>query len=173
MASPYNYEVPGTVPVLLQPTGNTCWATVATMLFSWRDNKSYTIPQVMDIIGPYYRNLFDNDSRLADTDEADFLSASGLTGEPPANYTVDNYLAFLQGYGPLWIELNNDPNNIFAHHAVVMTGMFGDGTPDDTEIVLNDPSTGVDLAETFTQFVQNFENLAGISGDPILQIIHF
>lgn len=172
MAS-FDYTVPGTVPVLTQPTSNTCWATVATMLFSWRDNVTYTIPHVMDLIGSNYRSLFDLNSRLANADEANFLASAGLVGEAPANYSIDSYLAFLQGFGPLWITLNVDSTNIFSFHAVVMTGMFGDGTPDATYVVLNDPENGTDYADPFNDFVQKFERVAGLPGDPILQVIHF
>src|SRR6266704_4526648 len=112
MSTDYNYAVPGTVPVLAQPTNETCWATAATMLFSWRDNQSYTFEHAMDMISPYYRARLDNNKPLLDGEEADFLAVSGLIGEPPANYTIDGILRLLQNYGPLWVTLNEDPANI-------------------------------------------------------------
>jgi len=175
MSTDYNYAVPGTVPVLAQPTNETCWATAATMLFSWRDNQSYTFEHAMDMISPYYRARLDNNKPLLDGEEADFLAVSGLIGEPPANYTIDGILRLLQNYGPLWVTLNEDPANIFSHHALVITEMFGDGTPDGTFLQMNDPDGGVQVALSFTDYVQKFESVAGSAGTGealLLQIIH-
>ncbi|MEA2567041.1 MAG: lysozyme, partial [Actinomycetota bacterium] len=42
----FTYDVPGTVEPLVSPTPALCWATVATMLVSWRDQQPHPITMV-------------------------------------------------------------------------------------------------------------------------------
>lgn len=91
-------DVPGIVPLLAQPTSMTCWATVTTMMLSWRDGRSYTIEEAMDTIGPTYRTKFDNNSGLTGSEKTPFLATAGLRGEPPMNFSVDALRGLLQEY---------------------------------------------------------------------------
>lgn len=169
----YNYTVPGLVPALAQPSDNTCWATSATMMVSWHDNASYTIEQVMDMAGQVYRDKFTSDQGLASSEKADFLAALGLQGEPPMDYTVDGLLSLLQSYGPLWATTDEDPSEDFAIHARIITGMSGDGSVDGTFLQINDPADGQQHNESFREFAQKFDQVAGPGGDLRIQIVHY
>jgi len=48
-----------------QPSSDTCWATVATIMMSWRDKVSYTIVAVMKKAGPAYENKFASNDGLS------------------------------------------------------------------------------------------------------------
>lgn len=168
----FDYTVPGLVPIIAQPSNMTCWATVATMMMSWRDNMSYSIETAMDDAGAAYRAKFDNDQGLLGSEKPMFLAAMGLKGEAPMSYTVSGILTLLEMYGPLWATTDEDQTETFAIHARIITGMFGDGTIDGTSLRINDPDGGRQYIESFRTFANKFEEVAG-TGDLRVQIVHF
>ena len=108
----FDINVPGTVPALAQPSSNTCWATVTTMMVSWRDAQSYSIADCMDAIGSEYRTKFDNDEGLHSAEKPVFLMVVGLVGEQPISYTVDGFRNLLEQYGPLWVTTDENHSRI-------------------------------------------------------------
>ena len=58
------FEVAGTVPVMAQPTGMSCWATVTTMMMSWKQNQSLTIEAAMGALGSDFLKVFKDDTGL-------------------------------------------------------------------------------------------------------------
>ena len=168
----FNYNVPGIVPIIAQPSWRTCWATVATMLVSWRDQASYTIQTVMDMAGAIYRTKFDNDQGLLGSEKAAFLTALGMTGEPPMSYPVTGLRALLENHGPLWVTTDEQPGAGFSIHARIITGMFGNGTINGTRLRINDPDGGRQYTETFRAFTQKFEEVPD-TGQLRIQIVHF
>jgi hypothetical protein len=44
-----SYTVPGVFNIIAQPSSMTCWATVAAMMMSWRDQQSYPINTAMSM----------------------------------------------------------------------------------------------------------------------------
>jgi hypothetical protein len=168
----FDYNVPGIVPLLAQPSPMTCWATVAAMMVGWRDQLSRSIESVMDEAGGAYRTRFDNDQGLPGSQKEAFLTALKLKGEAPMSYTVSGLLALLQTHGPLWATTDEDPSEEFAIHARIVTGMFGDGTIDNTTLRINDPAGGRQYTEGFHAFMQKFEEVAA-AGPLRVQIVHF
>lgn len=168
----FDYNVPGIVPLIAQPSTMTCWATVATMMVCWRDQASRTIANVMDEAGAVYRQKFDNNQGLKGSEKEAFLTALGLHGEPPASYTISGLRALLQTHGPLWVTTDEDPSEDFAIHARIVTGMFGDETLDGTFLRINDPAGGRQYTESFRAFQQKFEDVAA-AGPLRVQIVHF
>jgi hypothetical protein len=47
-----DFTVSGIVPAIQQPTPNTCWATAATILYSWNNNASSDRPAVLSTAAP-------------------------------------------------------------------------------------------------------------------------
>src|SRR3954449_12424834 len=90
-ADDIDYAVPGVVPKLQQPSDNTCWATAATMLLSWKDQKSYPIKTSAEKAGAQYAKMFDDDQGLDRAKKPAFLRALGLKTEAPQNYTVEGW----------------------------------------------------------------------------------
>ncbi|MCB0263900.1 MAG: hypothetical protein KDH98_12155, partial [Calditrichaeota bacterium] len=167
----FDYNVPGIVPIIAQPSNLTCWATVATMMVSWKDSVSYPITDVMDSAGAIYRTKFDNNQGLLGSEKPAFLAALGLTGEAPQSYSVQGFRNLLESVGPLWATTDELPGDGFAIHARIVTGMFGDGTPENTFLRINDPAGGRQYSETFLKFMQKFEEVA--AGGLRVQIVHF
>jgi hypothetical protein len=125
--------------------------------------------------GPAYRAKFDADKCLARADKTTFIQSLGLQEEPPANYTVDGFLNMLKTYGPLWVTRDSSTATFVSLHARIMTGMYGDGTPDGTFVLLIDPADGQRHQESFSHFQQTFEQVARdvAPGEPLwIQVVH-
>ena len=171
----FTYDVPGTVEAHAQPSPNTCWATAATMLVSWRDQTSSPIRSICDMAGAEYRARFDADQGLAQADKPAFLGRLGLVEEPPANYPLQTYVDLMRRYGPLWVTTDVGTSGDVAIHARIMTGAHGDGSPAGSYVWLIDPADGSRHLESFQHFVQTFEQLARDVGarDPLwIQVVH-
>ena len=166
----FDYTVPGIVPIIAQPSSMSCWATVATMLKSWKDSVSYRIEDVMDAAGAEYRTLYDNDTGLATDKTDDFATAMGFKTEPPMSYTVSGFRALIEDFGPLIVVDDEDLSPKWALHARVVRGIFGDGTPDGTLLRINDPAGGRQYTETYTAFMAKYEEAGTI---PMVQIMHY
>src|SRR5690242_8255703 len=69
-----DYAVPGTIVTLAQPSSNTCWATAATILVSWKEMRSIEISEVMERAGAMYRTKFDNNRGLSGSEKSAFLN---------------------------------------------------------------------------------------------------
>lgn len=158
--APVSYRVSGIVPPLRQPTGMTCWATVSTMMMSWRENASMTIDTAMGTIGSQYLAKFQANQGLGSAEKGPFLAAAGLVAEPPMSYSIEGWLQLLRTYGPIWVTTDEDPSANFAIHARIMVGIEGDGTPDGTSFRIVDPGTGTEYSEGLTTFIQKYQEEA-------------
>lgn len=148
------------VPPLQQPTPTVCWATVATMMMSWHDQMSYTIDGAMSRAGTQYQTMVANDQGLLGRDKPAFLTAVGLRSEYPADYTVEGFASLIAAYGPLWITTDESPNQNFAIHARIVTGMSGDGTMDGTMLQIVDPADGTVHTESYNTFMTKYDRVA-------------
>jgi hypothetical protein len=166
----FDYTVPGLVPIIAQPSNMTCWATVAAMMMSWKDKVSYTIETAMDKAGATYRALFDANKGLPAADHEAFATACGMSGEPPMCYTVSGLRGLIENHGPIIAVADEAPGALWAIHARVVRGIYGDGTVDGTFLRINDPAGGRQYTESFRAFAKKYEEVADA---PRLQIMHF
>lgn len=167
------YQVPGQVPLLQQPKDMDCWITVTTMLWSWRDQKAYTIDAVAKKLGKPWSKYYTANSGLNFNEQKPFIKAAGFTSEPPANYMLEGYLDFLKQYGPLWITTGNG----FVAHARLLTGIEGDGSYEKSTFIFINPSNGKIERQNALEFVLEFEEEAIIANEENweqfrIQIIH-
>jgi hypothetical protein len=58
------------------------------------------------------------------------------------NFQIQGLLDLLKAYGPLWVNCDSSTATQVSLHARVLTGMYGDGGPDDTYVLVNDPADG-------------------------------
>lgn len=173
--SAIGYDVPGAVDPLRQPTGNVCWATAATIMYSWRNNANFDIATVMDSVGGGYRAKFDADDGLSGADKPDFLRRMVLRSEVPQSYTIAGWEALLRRYGPLWVTTAEGAG--FSIHARVLIGIRGDGSAAGTSFRIVDPGDGAIHSESVQVFINKFEAVArqdlGAAGDLRPQIVHY
>ena len=171
-----NYQVPGVVPPIRQPDFASCWATVATMMFSWENHASFSIEHVMDSVGGSYRSKFDTRAGLSAGDKPDFLTRMALRSEAPQSYSIQGWERLLKQYGPLWVTTKESSAG-FTVHARIVTGVRGDGSIDGTSFTIVDPDDGAVHVETVKEFVRKFElvakaeHLAGVDLYP--QVVHY
>ena len=176
----YDFTVPGTIPDLRQPSRMSCWATVATMLLSWRAGNRLEIESGMDSVGSRWGDLFreslrnPNGGGLSAGDKSVFTSAAGLEAGPLANFGGRDWMDMLSRFGPLWVTADVNPNvGQFSIHARVLYRIHGDGSADNTTVWLIDPGTGTRRELTLGQFMREFEAEAA-EGQPLrIQVLHW
>ena len=83
----------------------------------------------------------------------------GLHEEGPVCTVATEWAEMLKAYGPTWIVEIGNP-----YHAVVVTGIEGDGTPEGSFVTVNNPwppNQGKVERETYAGFASEFELGAG------------
>ena len=171
-SAPVSYSVPEPIPVLAQPTRNACWATVYTMLHSWRRQQSMSIETALGDAGQRWLDIYNADTGLTGADKVDFVAATGLVAEPPQNPSVAGWEQMLRTYGPIWVTGDEAPGAAWAIHARIMVGIQGDGTPTGTRFTIIDPAGGRRYTETVATFLPKYEEEVRRTGYMRIQILH-
>lgn len=154
----YNVRVSGTVPLLKQKTEMGCWATAASILYCWRENKAMQVEDVLALVSPVYERMYRDDRGLPPHYKQPFFSTLGLTFEYGASYHPSGLQELLQRYGPLWFTINTD--GLFSRHATVVIGLFGTEDIDQTYVLYIDPLDGNEHAMTYGKFMTMYESVA-------------
>jgi Papain-like cysteine protease AvrRpt2 len=172
---PLDYEVPGIVGELRQPSRMACWATTYTMMVGWRDQASSPIERVLGNVGQKWVNLFKADTGSTAEQEAELFAAAGLAAEPLASYTLESWEGLLRQYGPLAVIIDVDPSDKRAMHMVIVAGIHGDGTADGTTLTIVDPARGDKRPVKFSAFLSQYHQGAArrTSSGRHNQIIHW
>jgi hypothetical protein len=174
------YEVPS---IARHRYGRGCWAYTATAMKSWKDGKTYTIEEVLKQIDSIieekqhrrrkaakpgekverlfvtkYWNKFQISKGLKLDEMDEFLGALDLKRTSLKDCTLWEIRELLEEHGPLWVveDRDKDPNSVL--HAIVITGIKGDGTVDGTLLKIIDPaSRKPERGETFREFIEKYE----------------
>ncbi len=136
------YQVPG----MSQPTPYSCWATSFAMLINYAQGTNLTPKDVGDKVG---RDIEHGDDNATDRQVAD---AFGLNVDGCTCMDIDGWGTMLTNHGPLYIGINGNT------HAVLVTGMTSDGTPEGTTFFINDPWDGA-VQKGFNTLTQIYENI--------------
>lgn len=168
------------VQLINQPTSMSCWAAAAAMVVGWRDRVSLDPAAIASGTGSWaaYAN------GLNPADVPTLASAWALTSETPQSYSIDGLQQLLQSKGPLWVGAA-----VPGLHAIVVTGMYSDGTVDNTFVRINDPwdrdpgtpgqpgaylnthDNGSQYVLTLQQFAQEYESATSFPGVNV-QVLH-
>jgi len=147
---------------LRQSSGMSCWATVYTMLKSWRENADLSVKAVVAGLGSPWDDYYLRETGLPGGMEREFVETTGLQSRPPANYTLPAYLEMLQLHGPLWIITGDG----ISAHARLLVGIYGNwkaegiGAYQETLFEFIDPATGTYQYESALDFSRKFESEA-------------
>ena len=172
-------DIVGSVPRIKQDKLNDCWAVVTAMMIGWKENLPTITPaQAVTRAGQKYLQIYQADTGLRAADKDDFALRSRLVAEPPANYRLQQYVDWVNTYGPIWITTDSaDPGEPFSPHARLLTKVTGTGTPDGvgTDLTFIDPATGAETTQSFLEFVKSFEAMVTESKSRSLgpQVVHF
>ncbi|HEV8508778.1 MAG TPA: papain-like cysteine protease family protein [Chitinophagaceae bacterium] len=174
MPDSISYLVPGAeiIPVEAQDKSMACWATVLTMLASWKNQQCYSIETATEMIGEEYKKIYKENTGLYPDKVEGFASASGLKIEWPQCSTPENIRDLLESYGPIAVIDDEDPSSNFCVHARLVTGIHGDGTDDHTYLKILDPDGGQTYDEAFDVFESKYESMAEAQGWTI-QMLHY
>jgi GH24 family phage-related lysozyme (muramidase) len=171
-----NYAVPGIVGPIRQPSGMVCWATVTTMMISWRRQQSLSIETAIGAIGQNWLQKFQNNQGLSASEKIPFLNAAGFQFEYPQSLSIVGWEQMLRRYGPIWVTTDEDPSAGFAIHARIISAIRGDGTADGTFLTITDPARGNQYEEKFADFLRKYEEevlTSGASWNGRIQIVHW
>lgn len=160
-----HFDIWHEVPLIAQETGMNCWAAAAAMIVGWRDQINCETNNIVEKM----LNKQANNIGLFPQDVQTLAQVWGLLIEPPQTYIVDSLKELLLAHGPLWFGQANP-----GLHVIVITGMYGNGTPDKTYVRINDPwpiGRGERYSITFSELMQRFTaatNMVGIHA----QVLH-
>lgn len=171
-----SYDVPGNFWVLRQPSGMACWATVFTMLKSWRSQREMTIPQALGAVGQHWVDIYNADTGLSSEDKPAFIAAAGLVAQPPQSFSLEGWENLLRNYGPIWVTTDERPGQPGGIHARIITGIHGDGSAENTQFRIVDPGTGSRYNESIAVFIPKFEDEArrASANDTLrIQVVHW
>ena len=167
-----DYQISNIIPVIQQPTSMSCWATCATMMISWKNQQSYSIETVMDMLQSDFRSIYDANTGLSVERNQDFARATGMQIEYPTCDLPEAIENKLKSFGPLLIIDDEDSSKNFALHARIIIGIAGDGTSENTLLAIIDPGSGTQYQEGFETFIDKYEQAAGVQ-DLMIQMMHF
>lgn len=166
------------VPALQQTSTNTCWATAAAMMMSWKaKNPALKIVDMLQQAGQVYLDKYNSNQPLLSGEKEAFISALQMKGVEPASFPKSFYADLLQKFGPLWITTDaRTAEGQFSPHARVLYAIQNgaDAAGSDTTFSYLDPATGQSLTESFSAFVTAYEQMVtDNAGDLFIQIVHF
>jgi hypothetical protein len=96
------------VDPMRQSSHNSCWATVYSMMLSWKKGENVNVSEAIRMLGPKWENYFQKDQGLPPDQTGDFVRDAGLSAEPPMNFMPDVYVQMMEKYGPIWITTGDD-----------------------------------------------------------------
>jgi len=163
--------IPPLPNVIRQPTPRVCWATAYTMMASWNDQTSYAIRDAVATVGSRYVTYYDNDRGLPPSEFGPFLRAAGMDHEPMANLTIEGWEEKLRAYGLLWVGAMFSVTR--GLHSRILEGIRGDGSYDNTWMMLADPWDGLRHEEAFSRFLHKYEGAIRGRTSEYYQIRHF
>ncbi|MEM6721116.1 MAG: papain-like cysteine protease family protein [Bacteroidota bacterium] len=141
------------VKPLKQPSSMSCWATVYTMMISWKKNKAYSVNEVVNDFGDPWKDYFETNRGLPYDKIETFIEDFGLAYLPPANYISSVYEDLLRENGPLWITSGDG----FSSHARLLVGIYDDPINNKKIFEFIDPKNGEKQQQSFSDFIKEYE----------------
>jgi len=159
-----DYRVPDLPMPLQQTTSNLCWATVATMMASWRDRQSWTVNGYIGSLGGPWAAKLPANEVLTPAEAPQFLATMGLQIESTqANFTAERWESMLRDWGPIWVTADySSAPGVQGYHAHIVVGIHGPSDGDPTVDVI-DPAIGREVQMPLSEFVARYEQLARTS----------
>lgn len=173
------------IQAMSQTKDSDCWAVAATIMMNWKNSRSSTVEDVLINAGNnldpvnenYYLEIYNNDTGLYTSEKSQFINSLGMTDEAPANYSADDFIGWLDIFGPLWITGDDDTSGGFSPHARILYKISGDKTDlNNLMFYFIDPSNGQSIDENFTTFINRFEQMVSDLGNQFTlftQVVRF
>ncbi|WP_283812403.1 papain-like cysteine protease family protein [Bradyrhizobium sp. USDA 3458] len=155
------------VPAIRQPTPMSCWATVYTMMRSWKLGRPVSIDAAISELGAPFTKYLSDDGGLPGGQELEFVKAAGLRAKPPASYPLTIFRKLLRENGPVWIVTGDG----ITSHARLLVGIYGTDEAEKIETYKSsvmefiDPASGKYVYEPALKFFAVFEREAAFIVD--------
>lgn len=153
------------VPLVPQLTGMSCWAAAAAMLVGWRERIAVDAREVARGAG-HWRAFKDG---LMPEDVGELARAWQLTITDAEVFDAERLYELLCEFGPLWLGEASP-----GLHAIVVTGLYGDGSADGSFVRVNDPwpiARGERYVLSFGELLENFRAATSAVGAHA-QVLH-
>jgi hypothetical protein len=158
------------VPVIPQPDKLSCWAASMAMMVGYSRKISISPETLAEEVGRSLRTCYDWDMLESVRDHFGFQ-----TIELPSNASLylspEQWRDWLASFGPLWVTTVGAPT-----HAIVVKGISGDLTPENTQISIDNPwnvqtafsddeidfdpaNDGLEETKSFADFAADFGNI--------------
>jgi hypothetical protein len=165
-----DYTIPGVLDPLQQNAPMTCWATVITMMYSWREQQSVAPATVLAAAGQEWVDRYNRGEGLDVNLSESLYNALGLVPLRSFNPTIEGWESLLRQYGPLYVDVGYGTST--TTHAIIVTGIHGDGTRDGTTITYVDPASGTRVDRGFGDFLREYEAPGAVNNWPWV-IVHW
>ena len=156
-----DYTIPGAFEIIPQPSPRTCWAAVFTMMYCWRNTRSTDIPSAIGTLGGSFLDMYKRDQALDGSLAQSLYDAAGLVAMRGFNPSADGWVGLLKKYGPLYVDVGYQSGSMT--HAIIVTGIAGDGSTDGTSIIYADPGDGSTVTMKFPDFLAKFEAKSAVA----------
>jgi hypothetical protein len=143
------------------------------MLLSWRRQQSLTIEDALAQTGQRWLDMYRANKGLPGDEHGAFFTAAGLIAEPLQSFSIESWEQLLRNYGPVIVTANESPGKAWAMHARVITGIRGDGTPENTMFTIVDPNGGRTYQESIALFIPKYQDEVLRTGDSRIQVAHW
>jgi len=167
------YFVPGKKVVIGQPTMMTCWATVYTMMRSWREAKTFAIAEALEKPGKQYVELFKKNKGLLPSQFRDFWTRGGLTVRGFATFPDYIWYDLLRKHGLLAVGEGNSLPPVTGLHLRIMEGMSVCGTPSDCYYIIDPGWGGQKYSERTFDFEAKYNLAMSFGGGANWQVAHY
>jgi hypothetical protein len=149
---------------IAQPSEMSCWAAAATMLHNWKSGINRSIADVVALAGSRFTAIYNASfasppQGISPPDEAAFYRTINLRTIQGQNPTIQSWGDLLRQHGPLSVTVDAKPNRGFIH-ALVVSGLDGDGTAQNTIVTYIDPDGGRKIDVVFGDFLKLYQGSA-------------
>jgi len=151
------HSITGSIHVLKQKQRNDCWFVCYAMLRSWKDNQKYTYPEVLGKINNWDEQVKRNVG-LYVSEQEQFFKDMNLGFYPPANYTYEGFVEFLNLHGPLIVCMGGNIN-----HARILYKIECGSLKSNTYFYLVNPDRGKFEKWNAYKFFESFESEAKVT----------
>lgn len=170
------------VTAIKQPSTQSGWATVVTMMVNWRDHQNRSVEEAMKALGDPWNGLFLGNSPLPLPVAKTLFERVGLIAESHQKPSIADWQGLIKSYGPLWVTIGGLTPDITGERVVWKHGLlvFRAGRSEHgANLGVIDPETGEvrhpspgGFAATFESWL-NVTNPKGDFSNLDFEVIHF
>ena len=172
-AQHFLYVVPGQKVVLGQPDMFSCWATVYTMMRSWREGKKFAIAEALEKPGKQYVQMFKNGWMLPPSQMREFWTRGGLTLRGFATFPEYLWYEFLRNHGLLVVGTASNLPPVTGLHLRIMEGISSFGTLSDCYFMIDSAWGGKKYPERTFDFETKYNLAMSLGGGAHWQVAHY